>query len=99
MFTKSNAMQKPAKSLLRDARRTAAEAWNLIGILREGEKDRGPEHALECYERALGWAGVAADRTGGIGEAGDGMPEAEWKVLWKNYVRVREAARKQAEKP
>jgi len=98
-FTGSNAMRKPAKSLLRDARRTAAEAWNLIGILREGEKDGGSERALECYERALGWAGVAADRAGGIGEAGEGILEAEWKVLWNNYVRVREAARKQAEKP
>jgi hypothetical protein len=90
-------MRKPAKSLLRDARRTAAEAWNLMGILKEGEKD-GAEHALECYERALGWAGVAADRSGGIGEPGEGTPEAEWKVLWNNYVRVREATRKQTEK-
>lgn len=100
VFTKSNAMRRPAKSLLRDARRTAAEAWNLMGILKENEKvSGGPERALECYERALGWAGVAADRTGGIGEAGEGMPEAEWKALWNNYVRVREAARKQTEKP
>jgi hypothetical protein len=100
VFTKSNAMRRPAKSLLRDARRTAAEAWNLMGILRENEKvSGGPERALECYERALGWAGVAADRAGGIGEAGEGTPEAEWKALWNNYVRVREAARKQTEKP
>ncbi|KAJ8589721.1 hypothetical protein M405DRAFT_196804 [Rhizopogon salebrosus TDB-379] len=98
VFKKSNAMRRPAKSLLRDSRRTAAEAWNLMGILREGEKGGGPERALECYERALGWAGVAADRAGGIGEAGEGTPEAEWTALWNNYVRVREAARKQAEK-
>ncbi|KAH7930766.1 hypothetical protein BV22DRAFT_1108989 [Leucogyrophana mollusca] len=99
VFTKSPAMHKPAKSLLRDARRTAAEAWNLLGILTEGEKDNGMERALECYERALGWAGVAADRVGGIGEAGEGTLEAEWKVLWGNYVRAREATRKQAVKP
>ncbi|KAG1831767.1 hypothetical protein EV424DRAFT_1370708 [Suillus variegatus] len=97
VYVKSNAMRKPAKSLLRDARRTAAEAWNLMGILKEGEKD-GAERALECYERALGWAGVAADRSGGIGEPGEGTPEAEWKVLWNNYVRVREATRKQTAK-
>ncbi|KAG1753504.1 hypothetical protein EDB19DRAFT_1669609 [Suillus lakei] len=98
VYTQSNAMRKPAKSLLRDARRTAAEAWNLMGILRESEKDSGAERALECYERALGWAGVAADRFGGIGEPGEGTPEAEWKVLWNNYVRVREVTRKQTEK-
>lgn len=97
VYTKSNAMRKPAKSLLRDARRTAAEAWNLIGILREGEKD-GAERALECYERALGWAGVSSDRSGGIGEPREGTPEAEWKVLWNNYVRVRDATRKQMTK-
>ncbi|KAG1756781.1 uncharacterized protein EDB91DRAFT_1094364 [Suillus paluster] len=96
VYVKSTTMRKPAKSLLRDARRTAAEAWNLMGILREGEKDDGAERALECYERALGWAGVAADLSGGIGEPGEGTPEAEWKVLWNNYVRVREAIRKQA---
>lgn len=94
VYLKSNAMRKPAKGLLRDARRTAAEAWNLMGILREDEKDGGAERALECYERALGWAGVAADRSGGIGEPGEGTPEAEWKILWKNYVRVREVTRK-----
>lgn len=97
VYMKSNAMRKIAKSLLRDARRTAAETWNLMGILKEGEKD-GTERALECYERALGWAGVAADRSGGIGEPGEGTPETEWKVLWNNYVRVREATRKQTEK-
>ncbi|EGN92443.1 hypothetical protein SERLA73DRAFT_117321 [Serpula lacrymans var. lacrymans S7.3] len=103
-FQKSLAMRKPAKSLLRDARRSAAEAWNLIGILSEGpdsgkaQGGEGMERALECYERALGWAGVAADQVGGIGEAGEGTPEAEWKLIWGNYVRAREAVRKQVTK-
>ncbi|KAH7914660.1 hypothetical protein BJ138DRAFT_1143325 [Hygrophoropsis aurantiaca] len=93
VFTKSTAMKKPATSLLRDARRTAAEAWNLLGLLREGDKDNGMEKALECYERALGWAGVAANPAKGGGEAGEGTSEKEWKVLWGNYVRAREATR------
>lgn len=94
-FTKSVSVHKPASSLLRDSRRSAAEAWNLIGILTEseGHKDSAAK-ALECYERALGWAGVAADRVGNIGQAGDGVLEAEWKVLWANYVRVKDASRK-----
>jgi len=90
-------MSKPAKSLLRDARRTAAEAWNLIGILKEGSKKPDMEGALDCYERALGWAGVTKERAGGVGEAGEGILEAEWKVLWGNYIRAREAVRKQSE--
>ncbi|KAH9934742.1 aflatoxin-detoxifizyme [Fomitopsis serialis] len=77
-------MSKPAKSLLRDSRRTAAEAWSLMGILVERTRAAGSaEKALECYERALGWAGVAADRAGGIGRAGDGTLESEWKALWE----------------
>lgn len=96
-YTKSRSMAQPAQSLLRDARRTAAEAWNLMGILSEGSgADRAAaEKALEYYERALGWAGVAADSAGGIGRAGEGTLEAEWKLLWGNYVRVRDVVRAQ----
>jgi tetratricopeptide (TPR) repeat protein len=94
LYTKSSSMKRPALSLLRDSRRSAAEAWNLIGILTEGNLGAGgPEKALECYERALGWAGVSADRVGNIGEASEGVLEAEWKVLWGNYVRAREMTR------
>ncbi|KAI0054057.1 hypothetical protein FA95DRAFT_1480024 [Auriscalpium vulgare] len=93
-FRDSPSMKKPARSLLRDARRSAAEAWNLLGVLNEGHPDAGSlEKSLECYERALGWAGVALDRAGGIGKAGEGVLDAEWQVLWGNYVRVREAVR------
>ncbi|KAH9842769.1 uncharacterized protein C8Q71DRAFT_734366 [Rhodofomes roseus] len=98
-YAKSTSMSRPAKSLLRDSRRTAAEAWNLMGILIEGTRAAGAsEKALECYERALGWAGVAADRAGGIGKASEGTLETEWKALWANYVRVRDAVRQQQEK-
>ncbi|KAG6335365.1 hypothetical protein ID866_3728 [Astraeus odoratus] len=94
-FTKSIAMRKPAKALLRDARRTAVEAWNLMGILSEGEKDGDVHKALDCYERALAWAGAPADGTDGSRGPGEGIPEAEWDALWNNYVRAREVVRGQ----
>lgn len=98
-YAKSVSMKKPAKSLLRDARRSAAEAWSLMGILAESSDATGSiQKAVDCYERALGWAGVAANRAGGIGKAGEGTLEAEWKVLWNNYVRARDALRLQQEK-
>ncbi|EKM55443.1 uncharacterized protein PHACADRAFT_256066 [Phanerochaete carnosa HHB-10118-sp] len=93
-YTKSVSMRKPARSLLRDSRRTAAEAWSLMGVLAEASDAPGSkEKAMECYERALGWVGVAADGPAGIGKAGEGTLESEWKVLWSNYVRVRDAVR------
>ncbi|KAI0341668.1 hypothetical protein BDW22DRAFT_1345994 [Trametopsis cervina] len=99
-YTKSVSMKKPAKSLLRDARRTAAEAWSLMGILAESSDAPGStQKALDCYERALGWAGVGADRAGGIGKAGEGTLESEWQVLWSNYVRARDVVRSHNEKP
>jgi tetratricopeptide (TPR) repeat protein len=94
VFQKSKSMVQPASSLLRDARRTAAEVWCLIGVLTEENEKSAPEKALGCYERALGWAGVGADGPGGIGQPGEGTLEADWKVLWRNYARVRDAVRK-----
>lgn len=99
VFTQSITMKKPATSLLRDSRRTAAEAWNLMGILNEEAETSNPEKALECYERALGWAGVSADRPGGVADPGEGILEVEWKVFWTNYVRARDAVRKRQDKP
>jgi hypothetical protein len=88
-YSKSKSMQKPASALLRDARRSAAEAWHLIGLLTEGPEATSAAKALECYERALGWVGVEADKVGGIARPGEGTLEDEWKVLWRNYVRAR----------
>ena len=88
-YSKSLSMKKPAKSLIRDARRSAAEAWNLLGVLHEEKGDnKSLQTSLDCYERALGWAGVAA---GGDGKSGEGILEVEWKALRGNYSRVREA--------
>ncbi|KAK7693548.1 hypothetical protein QCA50_003117 [Cerrena zonata] len=97
-YAKSVSMKKPARHLLRDSRRTAAEAWNLLGVLAESSSAPGStEKALQYYERALGWAGVSGDRAGGIGKAGEGTLEAEWKTLWNNYVRTRDAVKKVSE--
>jgi hypothetical protein len=88
-YSKSPSMKKPAKSLIRDARRSAAEAWNLLGVLHESQGDiKSLGTSLDCYERALGWAGVAR---GGDGKTGEGILEVEWKALLGNYSRVREA--------
>ncbi|KAH9966660.1 hypothetical protein BC827DRAFT_1177584 [Russula dissimulans] len=90
-YSKSPSMKKPAKSLIRDARRSAVEAWNLLGVLHEGKGDiKSLQASLDCYERALGWAGVA---TSGDGKTGEGILEVEWKGLQGNYDRVREALR------
>lgn len=98
-YTNSQSMSGPAKALLRDARRTAAEAWNLIGVLTEGSGSADAQvKSLECYERALGWAGVGRDKAGGIGQPGEGTLETEWKVFWSNYVRAREAVKGQEQK-
>lgn len=89
LFDKSHAMRKPATGLLRDARRAAAEAWNLMGILHEqgGEMER----ALTCYERAVGWAGVASNQS----TPGEGTLEVEWKAMWANYLRSRDAVQRE----
>ena len=93
-YSKSISMKKPAKSLLRDARRSAAEVWNLLGMLHENKGDANSlQAALDCYERALGWAGVATNGMGGGVKTGEGILETEWKALWGNYSRVREAVR------
>jgi len=87
-YAKSPSMKWPAKSLIRDARRSAVEAWNLLGVLHEGKGDiKSLEASLDCYERALGWAGMT---TNGDGKLGEGILEAEWKALNGNYSRVRE---------
>jgi len=36
----------------------------------EGSK---PEKALQCYERALGWAGVSGNKPGGVADPGEGI--------------------------
>ncbi|KAH9043245.1 hypothetical protein EDB85DRAFT_926520 [Lactarius pseudohatsudake] len=93
-YSKSISMKKPAKSLLRDARRSAAEIWSLLGMLHENKGDaKSLRTSLDCYERALGWAGVATNGVRGGVKTGEGILETEWKALWGNYSRVRAAVR------
>ncbi|KDN37195.1 hypothetical protein RSAG8_10327, partial [Rhizoctonia solani AG-8 WAC10335] len=83
VFGSSKTLKRPARSLLRDARRSAAEAWNLRGLLLEGEK--GEKEALECFERALEWAGGQNNIEG----EGDVL-ERDRKQIWRNWARLRE---------
>jgi tetratricopeptide (TPR) repeat protein len=83
VFGSSKTLGQPARSLLRDARRSAAEAWNLRGLLLEGGK--GDKEALECFERALEWAGGQNNIEG----EGDVL-ERYRKQIWRNWTRLRE---------
>ena len=68
--TSKDPLARPASQLLRDAQRTAAEGWNLSGVLYEklaGLTTRGAserhslqELALDCHERAMSWSTVAS---------------------------------------
>lgn len=88
-FTTSHPMKKAARGLLRDSRRTAAEAWNLMGVLNEAQGQI--VSALRCYERAVDWAGTSTDRPD-IKRAAEWTLESEWAVFWGNYVRIKELA-------
>ncbi|KAF8894609.1 hypothetical protein BD779DRAFT_1467199 [Infundibulicybe gibba] len=83
-------MNKVASGLLRDARRTAAEAWNLMGILHE-VRGSSPKNILNCYEHAIGWAG---DITLSAPEAPDGILESEWNIYRENYTRAKQVVDK-----
>lgn len=88
-YTKNLSLEKPASDLLRDARRSAADIWNLLGELTER---MGPSHrrlALDYYTRAVGWAG----RTNAEGklERTDTTLEDDWTLFWRNYTRMKQA--------
>ncbi|KAG6890701.1 hypothetical protein C0995_005074 [Termitomyces sp. Mi166 len=89
-YTDSRSMKKPALALLRDARRTTAEAWNLIGILNETQAKNLPA-ALQCYERAVQWAGTT-NQTSHIMKPHEGILESEWTSIWNNYNRAKKSA-------
>ncbi|PFH54362.1 hypothetical protein AMATHDRAFT_118062, partial [Amanita thiersii Skay4041] len=87
-YSKSRTMKKVAEGLLRDASRTAAEAWNLMGVLHEAREGPKSSKALQCYERAVEWAGTASsDST--AQEAASGTLEADWNVILSNYNRLK----------
>ncbi|KAJ7452418.1 hypothetical protein B0H11DRAFT_291244 [Mycena galericulata] len=81
-------LEKPASDLLRDARRSAADAWNLMGELTER---MGPSHrqlAFEYYQRATGWAGRTTVE--GMLEPADSTLRDDWTLIWRNYTRMRQ---------
>jgi len=87
-YTSSGSMKSVSEGLLRDARRTAAEAWNLMGMLHEVRDGRNSKVALACFEHAVEWAGTPSPQAIGRKEAAAGVPDEEWKVIWDNYQRV-----------
>jgi len=89
-YLTSRCTNKVAHGLLRDARRTSAEAWNLLGILIEAE-GRKPTLALRCYERAVDWAGTSSTDSDTTKHAAEGILSADWDVYWGNYMRLKQA--------
>jgi tetratricopeptide (TPR) repeat protein len=90
-FTFSRSMEKVALGLLRDSRRTAAEAWNSIGVLNEAQGQL--VSALHCYERAVDWAGTSTDQQD-VKRAAEETLETDWAVFWGNYVRTKDLVTK-----
>ncbi|KAF8964678.1 hypothetical protein BDZ97DRAFT_2005506 [Flammula alnicola] len=82
MYTRSRSMNTPANALLRDARRTAAEAWHLLGILYEDREGTKSPKALGCFERAINWAGTVTPDGQGL-QAADDILESDWHIYWK----------------
>ena len=85
VYNESPWLQAPARSMLRDARRTAVEAWDLCGVLYGDVRD-GEMKALGCFERALGWA----EEPGVGGKLLGGTAVDAWQSLWERYMEARE---------
>jgi dipeptidyl-peptidase-3 len=85
-YSSSRSMKSVAEGLLRDARRTAAESWNLMGVLHEAKEGARSRSALACYERAVEWAGCPSSNGR---EAAQGIPDADWKAVLGNYQRLK----------
>ncbi|KAJ6596887.1 hypothetical protein DFH09DRAFT_1133018 [Mycena vulgaris] len=82
-------LEKPASELLRDARRSIADTWNLMGELTE---KMGPSHrqlAFTYYQRAISWAGRTNDE--GALEPTDSILRDDWQLIWRNYSRMKAA--------
>lgn len=95
-YTDSRSMKRPAQDLLRDARRTAAEAWNLAGVLKERSQPNNPGAALACYTRAVRWAGTDPDADDAFNNASADTRRADWRVYLNNYRRAKNAAESSA---
>ncbi|KAF6765197.1 hypothetical protein DFP72DRAFT_335644 [Ephemerocybe angulata] len=90
-FKASNSMDPVARRLYHDAKRTSAEAWNLLGVLYEQHEGPSSKTALLCYERAVRWAGQAGGEGAVLGE-NEATTEADWSVFWSNFQRAKGAS-------
>lgn len=77
-YGNSKLLRPSAERVLRDARLTVAEAWDLAGVLYQGRDDA---KAAECFERALGWTGI---------ERAEDVSMTGWEALWKRFVEAKE---------
>jgi len=85
-FASIKDLSQPSDNLLHDALRSAASSYNILGILLEKKGPSACQMAFECFENALWW-------NGGPEGPAEHIPETEWKAVWTNYVRAREAVR------
>ncbi|CAA7271706.1 unnamed protein product [Cyclocybe aegerita] len=98
-YSSSKSMNVAASELLKDARRTAADAWNLMGILHETQEGTKSRSALNCFEHAVRWAstGNKNDNKANASPA-DYILESDWNIYWDNYERVKSTLEKSDQK-
>ena len=89
-YNTPRSVNKAADALLKDARRTAAESWNLLGVLYEMQEGSQSKAAFECFDRAVNWASAPID-DGSSREAVDGILQSDWHVFVSNLERTKTA--------
>lgn len=104
-FSSSPILSKPAKSYLRQAKRSAAESLKLVGVLLELQPQQSdPTSTITTLSRdVVSWhikdrdvealenyeRALAWVGGGPDGRAGEDVMEREWKDIWDRYVRMR----------
>ncbi|KAJ4487963.1 hypothetical protein J3R30DRAFT_3280409 [Lentinula aciculospora] len=81
-YLNNASLTRPATSLYRDSRRTAAEAWNLTGILLE---TKNPKDAFSAFRNAVRLAGSSEEH----GKPAEKTLKADWEMIWGNYTRLK----------
>ncbi|EFI28379.1 hypothetical protein CC1G_13913 [Coprinopsis cinerea okayama7 len=90
-YSNSPNMKVAASRLYRDAKRTSAEAWSLLGVLYERKEGPASKKALECYEMALRWSGKALESEAQL-TANESTTESDWDLFVSNYQRAKAAS-------
>lgn len=104
----TNELRHPSQLLLRDTQRANAEGWNLSGLLYERQASTSSptslaavsnqeilEHALDCFEKAMGWGKISdgQDVRGQhdihADEEPTGLMIGTKQEYWKNYARLK----------